>query len=137
MQRIANWLALTTLLAGVTDHALQSRKSWACSMLWRKVESDPQPKKWENHELMFAFFAAWYNFRRPHMTLMATPVVAAGLAGRSVDGGAAAEGIGKDGGGVRTDDGWRTERKQTTSETTCRAQHGIRRRDRAAPARWR
>jgi hypothetical protein len=22
-------------------------------------------KKWENHELMFALFVAWYNFRRP------------------------------------------------------------------------
>ena len=37
-------------------------------------------KKWENHEAMFALFAAWYNFCRPHMTLMTTPAVAAGLA---------------------------------------------------------
>ena len=37
-------------------------------------------KKWENHELMFALFVAWYNFCRPHMTLKTTPAVAAGLA---------------------------------------------------------
>jgi hypothetical protein len=37
-------------------------------------------KKWENHELMFALFVAWYNFRRVHMTLKTTPAVAAGLA---------------------------------------------------------
>jgi transposase InsO family protein len=29
---------------------------------------------------MFALFVAWYNFCRPHMTLKATPAVAAGLA---------------------------------------------------------
>jgi hypothetical protein len=23
-------------------------------------------KKWQNHELMFALFVAWYNFCRPH-----------------------------------------------------------------------
>ncbi len=37
-------------------------------------------KKWENHELMFALFVAWYNFCRPRMTLNTTPAVAAGLA---------------------------------------------------------
>jgi transposase-like protein/IS1 family transposase len=37
-------------------------------------------KKWQNHELMFALFVAWYNFCRPHMTLKTTPAVAAGLA---------------------------------------------------------
>ena len=37
-------------------------------------------KKWENHQLMFALFVAWYNFCRPHMTLGTTPAVAAGLA---------------------------------------------------------
>lgn len=37
-------------------------------------------KRWENHVLMFALFVAWYNFCRPHMTLGATPAVAAGLA---------------------------------------------------------
>jgi hypothetical protein len=37
-------------------------------------------KKWENHELMFALFVAWYNFCRNHMTLKTTPAVAAGLA---------------------------------------------------------
>jgi len=37
-------------------------------------------KKWENHELMFALFVAWYNFVRPHMTLKTTPAVASGLA---------------------------------------------------------
>ena len=37
-------------------------------------------KKWENHELMFAMFVAWYNFCRVHMTLGTTPAVAAGLA---------------------------------------------------------
>jgi len=37
-------------------------------------------KKWENHQLMFALFVAWYNFCRPHMTLKTTPAVAAGLA---------------------------------------------------------
>ena len=37
-------------------------------------------KSWENHELMFALFVAWYNFCRPHMTLRTTPAVAAGLA---------------------------------------------------------
>jgi transposase-like protein/IS1 family transposase len=36
-------------------------------------------KKWENHELMFALFVAWYNFCRIHMTLKTTPAVAAGL----------------------------------------------------------
>ena len=36
-------------------------------------------KKWENHELTFALFVAWYNFCRPHMTFKATPAVAAGL----------------------------------------------------------
>ena len=38
-------------------------------------------KKWENHEAMFALFAAWYNFCRRHQTLETTPAVAAGLAG--------------------------------------------------------
>lgn len=37
-------------------------------------------KKWENHQLMFALFVAWYNFCRVHMTLGTTPAVAAGLA---------------------------------------------------------
>ena len=37
-------------------------------------------KKWQNHELMFALFVAWYNFCRVHMTLKTTPAVAAGLA---------------------------------------------------------
>lgn len=37
-------------------------------------------KKWENHEAMFALFAAWYNFCRKHSTLKTTPAVAAGLA---------------------------------------------------------
>jgi IS1 family transposase len=37
-------------------------------------------KKWENHELMFALFVAWYNFCRVHMTLRTTPAVASGLA---------------------------------------------------------
>jgi len=37
-------------------------------------------KKWENHELMFALFVAWYNFCRPHMTLKTTPAVAEGMA---------------------------------------------------------
>jgi transposase-like protein/IS1 family transposase len=37
-------------------------------------------KKWENHEAMFALFAAWYNFCRRHQTLKTTPAVAAGLA---------------------------------------------------------
>ena len=36
-------------------------------------------KKWENHELMFALFVAWYNFCRVHMTLKTTPAVAAGM----------------------------------------------------------
>lgn len=36
-------------------------------------------KKWENHEAMFALFAAWYNFCRRHQTLKTTPAVAAGL----------------------------------------------------------
>jgi transposase-like protein/IS1 family transposase len=40
-------------------------------------------KKWENHELMFALFVAWYNFCRPHMTLKTTPAVAAGLTGET------------------------------------------------------
>jgi predicted phage-related endonuclease len=37
-------------------------------------------KKWENHELMFALFVAWYNFCRSQMTLKTTPAIAAGLA---------------------------------------------------------
>jgi hypothetical protein len=37
-------------------------------------------KKWRNHELMFALFAAWYNFCRKHQTLGTTPAVAPGLA---------------------------------------------------------
>jgi hypothetical protein len=37
-------------------------------------------KKWENHQLMFALFVAWYNFCRPHMTLGTTPAVVAGIA---------------------------------------------------------
>lgn len=40
-------------------------------------------KKWENHELMFALFVAWYNFCRLHMTLKTTPAVAAGLANKA------------------------------------------------------
>ena len=36
-------------------------------------------KKWENHEAMFALFAAWYNFCRKHQTLKTTPAVAAEL----------------------------------------------------------
>ncbi|MCA9030533.1 MAG: IS1 family transposase [Planctomycetaceae bacterium] len=36
-------------------------------------------KKLENHVAMFALFAAWYNFVRPHATLNTTPAVAAGL----------------------------------------------------------
>lgn len=37
-------------------------------------------KKWENHEAMFALFAAWYNFCRKHQTIKTTPAVKAGLA---------------------------------------------------------
>ena len=37
-------------------------------------------KKWENHQAMFALFAAYYNFCRKHQTLKATPAAAAGLA---------------------------------------------------------
>lgn len=36
-------------------------------------------KKWENHQAMFALFAAWYNFCRKHQTIKTTPAVAAGL----------------------------------------------------------
>jgi hypothetical protein len=37
-------------------------------------------KRWENHEAMFALFAAGYNFCRRHQTIKTTPAVAAGLA---------------------------------------------------------
>jgi hypothetical protein len=37
-------------------------------------------KKWENHQAMFALFAAWYNFCRKHQTIGTTPAVAAGIA---------------------------------------------------------
>jgi len=37
-------------------------------------------EKWENHEAMFALYACWYNWCRPHMTLKTTPAVAAGFA---------------------------------------------------------
>jgi hypothetical protein len=37
-------------------------------------------KKRENHNAMFALYAAWYNWCRPHMTIKTTPSVAAGLA---------------------------------------------------------
>ena len=37
-------------------------------------------KKWENRELMFALFVAWYNFCRNHMTLKTTPAVATRIA---------------------------------------------------------
>lgn len=37
-------------------------------------------KKWENHQAMFALFAAYYNFCRRHQTLKTTLAVAAGLA---------------------------------------------------------
>lgn len=37
-------------------------------------------KKWENHQAMFALFAAWYNFCRRHHTIKTTPAVAAGVA---------------------------------------------------------
>jgi len=45
-------------------------------------------KKWENHEAMFAIFAAWYNYCRPHMALKIgrdkrTPAMAAGLTGKA------------------------------------------------------
>jgi IS1 family transposase len=36
-------------------------------------------KKWENHEAALAFFFAYYNFCRVHMTLKTTPAVEAGL----------------------------------------------------------
>jgi hypothetical protein len=34
-------------------------------------------KKWENHEAMFALFAAWYNFCRSHQTIKTTRAAAA------------------------------------------------------------
>jgi hypothetical protein len=36
-------------------------------------------KKREKHEVMFAHFAAWYNFCRRHQTLKTTPAISAGL----------------------------------------------------------
>ena len=36
-------------------------------------------KKWENHGLAFALQFAFYNFCRVHLTLKATPAMAAGL----------------------------------------------------------
>jgi transposase InsO family protein len=40
-------------------------------------------KPWQNHQLMFALFVAWYNFCRVHMTLKTTPAVEARLAGEA------------------------------------------------------
>jgi len=37
-------------------------------------------KTWENHQAMFALFAAWYNFCRKYQTLKTTPAVAVGMA---------------------------------------------------------
>jgi len=41
--------------------------------------TDAHSKKWANHEAALAFFFAYYNFCRVHMTLKTTPAVAAGL----------------------------------------------------------
>jgi hypothetical protein len=42
--------------------------------------TDAFSKKRENHEAMFALFAAWYNFCRWEQTVNTTAAVAAGLA---------------------------------------------------------
>jgi len=41
--------------------------------------ADAHSKKWENHEAAMAFFFAYYNFCRVHMTLRKTPAQEAGL----------------------------------------------------------
>jgi len=41
--------------------------------------TDAHSKKWEIHEAAMAFFIAYYNFCRVHMTLKSTPAKAAGL----------------------------------------------------------
>jgi IS1 family transposase/transposase-like protein len=41
--------------------------------------TDAHSKKWENHEAAMAFFIAYYNFCRVHMTLKKTPAQASGL----------------------------------------------------------
>jgi len=38
----------------------------------------PLSKKWQDQELMFALFVAWYNFCRDYVTLKTTPAAAAG-----------------------------------------------------------
>jgi hypothetical protein len=47
---------------------------------WWNDSLDQISKKWENHEAMFALYAAWYNFCRRHQTINTTSAVAAWLA---------------------------------------------------------
>jgi len=62
-----------------TSHVERCNKTLRMQIRRMTRLTDAHSKKWENHEAAMAFFIAYYNFCRVHMTLKATPAKAAGL----------------------------------------------------------
>ena len=62
-----------------TSHVERSNKTLRMGIRRLTRLTDAHSKKWENHQAAMAFFIAYYNFCRVHMTLKKTPAQAAGL----------------------------------------------------------
>jgi transposase-like protein/IS1 family transposase len=62
-----------------TSHIERSNKTLRMQIRRLTRLTDGHSKKWENHEMALAFFFAYYNFCRVHLTLKTTPAVANGL----------------------------------------------------------
>ncbi|MFL5243033.1 MAG: hypothetical protein ACJ8FY_13075 [Gemmataceae bacterium] len=66
-----------------TSHVERSNLSIRMAIRRMTRLTNAHSKKWENHDAALALFFAYYNFCRVHMTLKATPAVAAGWAFRA------------------------------------------------------
>ena len=63
-----------------TSHVERHNKTLRMQIRRMTRLTDGHSKKWSNHESAMAFFFAFYNFCRKHMTLKMTPAQKAGLA---------------------------------------------------------